>query len=141
MKIHLKKGEKIYINGAVIMVEQRCSIQLLNYATFLLESHVIQAEKTKTPFEQLYFVLQTMLIDPESEGLTRQMYWHLSDNLRRVLVNKDLVSGLSEADDLVKNQKFYEALRVLRGLFTIEYSILQECRAEDPKPTSERAVA
>lgn len=129
MKIHLKKGEKIYINGAVIMVEQRCSIQLLNNVTFLLESHVMQAEKAKTPFEQLYFVLQTMLIDPESEGLTRQMYWHLSDNLWKVLVNKNLLSGLSEADVLVKNQQFYEALRVLRGLFAIEKSILQ-----NPKP-------
>jgi flagellar biosynthesis repressor protein FlbT len=141
MKIHLKKGEKIYINGAVIMVEQRCSIQLLNNVTFLLESHVMQAEKAKTPFEQLYFVLQTMLIDPESEGLTRQMYWHLSDNLRKVLVNKNLLGGLSEADDLVKNQQFYEALRVLRGLFAIENSILQVNEMENQNFTAERAVA
>jgi flagellar biosynthesis repressor protein FlbT len=134
MKIHLKKGEKLYLNGAVIMVEQRCSIQLLNNVTFLLESHVLQADKANTPFEQLYFVLQTMLIDPESEGLTRQLYWHHSDNLRKAIVNKSLVAGLAEADELVKNQQFYEALRVLRGLFSIERIILQSS-------VSERAVA
>jgi flagellar biosynthesis repressor protein FlbT len=141
MKIHLKKGEKIYINGAVILVEQRCSIQLLNNVTFLLESHVMQSEKAKSPFEQLYFVLQTMLIDPESEGLTRQLYWHLSDNLRKILVNKKLLSGLSEADDLVKLQQFYEALRVLRGLFATEKSIIEADQMDANYSNHERAVA
>jgi flagellar biosynthesis repressor protein FlbT len=141
MKIHLKKGEKIYVNGAVIMVEQRCSIQLLNNVTFLLESHVLQADRAKSPFEQLYFVLQTMLIDPESEGLTRQLYWHQSDNLRKALENINLLSGLSEADRLVKNQQFYEALRVLRGLFSIESSVMRTEDINHRNFGSKRAVA
>jgi flagellar biosynthesis repressor protein FlbT len=141
MKIHLKKGEKIYINGAVIKVEQRCSLQLLNNVTFLLESHVMQAERIKTPFEQLYFVLQTMLIDPESEGLTRQMYWHLSDNLRKVLANKNLLSGLSDTDELVKNQQFYDALKILRGLFPLEKLIMHSGTVDNQNLISEKAVA
>ena len=45
MQIHLKKGEKLYVNGAVIRADQRCSLEFLNNVTFLLENHVMQAEK------------------------------------------------------------------------------------------------
>ncbi len=141
MKIHLKRGEKIYINGAVIQVEQRCSIQLLNDVTFLLENHVMQSDMAKTPFEQLYFVLQTMLIDPENEALTRQMYWHLSDNIRQVVDNQKLKDGLERADDLVKAQKYYDALKVLRELFAVEKLILQNNCVDMEFPNLQRAVA
>ena len=78
MQIHLKKGEKLYVNGAVIRADQRCSLEFLNNVTFLLENHVMQAEKADTPLKQIYFVVQTMLIDPDNAQITRELYWHLS---------------------------------------------------------------
>ena len=44
MQIHLKKGEKLYVNGAVIRADHRCSLEFLNNVTFLLENHVMQAD-------------------------------------------------------------------------------------------------
>ena len=45
LKISLKPNEKIYINGAVIRVDRKVTIELLNDVQFLLESHVMQAER------------------------------------------------------------------------------------------------
>ena len=57
MLLKLRAGEKLYINGAVIKVERKATIELLNDATFLLEAHVIQPDEASTPLRQLYFVL------------------------------------------------------------------------------------
>ena len=62
--ISLKSGERIFINGAVVRVDRKVSIEFLNDVTFLLEAHVMQPEQTTTPFRQLYFAAQAMLIDP-----------------------------------------------------------------------------
>ena len=124
MQLHLKKGEKIYINGAVLRVDQRCSIELLNNVTFLLENHVMQADKATTPFRQLYFVVQTMLIEPENAHLTRELYWHQSGCLHAALENNDLLQALHMADNCVKADKCFEALKIIRGLFAREQQLL-----------------
>ena len=41
MNITLHAGEKLYINGAVIRVDRKAKIELLNDVTFLLENHVL----------------------------------------------------------------------------------------------------
>jgi flagellar biosynthesis repressor protein FlbT len=131
MQIHLKKGEKLYVNGAVIRADHRCSLEFLNNVTFLLENHVMQADKAETPFKQIYFVVQTMLIDPENARITRELYWHLSDCLHSTLQNAELIEGLTSADACIRNQRYFDALKVLRGLFEAEGKIL----AAEPKKT------
>ena len=66
MRISLRAGERIYINGAVLRAERKLTFELLNNASFLLENHIIQAEEATTPLRQLYFALQTLLIEPAS---------------------------------------------------------------------------
>ena len=39
-KIFLKANERIFINGAVIRVDRKVSLELLNDVQFLLENHV-----------------------------------------------------------------------------------------------------
>ena len=70
MFIHLKRGEKLYVNGAVLRVDRRTSLEFLNDVTFLLENHVMQAEEAVTPERQLYFVVQSMIMDPGNAGMT-----------------------------------------------------------------------
>ena len=61
MRISLRAGERIYINGAVLRAERKLTFELLNNASFLLENHIIQAEEATTPLRQLYFALQAAL--------------------------------------------------------------------------------
>ena len=41
MCISLRSGEKIYINGAVLRVDRKVTLELINDVTFLLESQVM----------------------------------------------------------------------------------------------------
>ena len=73
MNITLRAGERIYINGAVLRVDRKATLELMNDATFLLETHVMQAEDATTPLRQIYFVVQVMLMDPASARTTAQL--------------------------------------------------------------------
>ena len=64
LKITLKPGEKIYVNGAVIRTDRKVSLEFMNDVQFLLENHVMQPEAAVTPLRQLYFVVHIMLISP-----------------------------------------------------------------------------
>ena len=48
MNITLRAGERFFINGAVIRIDRKASIELLNDVTFLLENHVMQAKDATT---------------------------------------------------------------------------------------------
>ena len=73
MNITLRAGERIYINGAVLRIDRKATIELLNDATFLLETHVMQASDATTPLRQIYFVVQVMLMDPAAAKATTQL--------------------------------------------------------------------
>ena len=140
MKIHLKKGEKIFVNGAVIKVDQKCSIEFLNNVAFLLEAHVMQPDSAITPFQQLYFVIQTLLMSPESEAMTREMYWHHSDALHRVIENRILTEGLLAVDEMVKNLRYFDALKEIRKQFPHEKNVMGKI-TNSPITLNQRKVA
>jgi flagellar biosynthesis repressor protein FlbT len=120
MHIHLKKGEKIYVNGAVLRVDRRASIEFLNDVSFLLEAHVMQAEEATTPVRQLYFIVQAMLIDPNNDALNHDLYRELSERLQATARTKTLRDGLRLAAAKVADGRTFEALKILRGLYAEE---------------------
>ena len=124
MHISLRAGEKIYINGGVLRVDRKVSLELLNDVTFLLESHVIQAEDAKTPLGQLYFVVQLMLIQPSEAEQARAMFRRLLPLLLTTFESREILGGLRTVDQLVCEGRHFEALKTIRGLFAIENSIL-----------------
>lgn len=120
IRISLHPGEKIFINGAVLRVDRKVSIELLNEVTFLLENHVLQSEDATTPLRQLYFVLQTMLIDPDSAEATRAMFRQMTATMLDTFENPRILAGLKFADGQVSSGRHYEALKTIRALFPIE---------------------
>jgi flagellar protein FlbT len=142
MRIFLKSGEKIFVNGAVLRLDRKASIEFLNDVTFLLEGHVIQAEEAKTPLRQLYFVVQTMLIDPANAAVTFELYRHVSERLQQTLTDRQLLDGIRAADASVKAERNFDALKTLRGLFDLEAKLLaRSAAAIAVKKTEEREVA
>jgi flagellar biosynthesis repressor protein FlbT len=124
LRISLRAGERIYVNGAVLRPDRKVSLEFLNDVSFLLESHVMQTEDTITPLRQLYFVAQTMLMEPSSAPATRTLFETSYVSLRSSLENEELLAGLSKAHDLVATDRIYEALKVIRVLFPLEAAIL-----------------
>lgn len=124
LKISLKPNEKIYINGAVLRVDRKVSIELMNDVQFLLETHVLQADEASTPLRQLYFIVQIMLMNPDSADQALGMF---RKSLTLLLVNfadERIKSALKNIDRQVSESQVYEALKAIRALYPIEQAIL-----------------
>jgi flagellar protein FlbT len=120
LKISLKPNEKIYINGAVIRVDRKVSIELMNDVQFLLESHVIQADQASTPLRQLYFILQVMLMNPAAASEARDMFRRSLPMLLASFEDGEICSALKQIDRMVGEDHVYEALKAIRALYPLE---------------------
>jgi len=124
MKVSLRPGERIFVNGAVLRVDRKVSLEFLNDVTFLLESHVMQPEMTTTPLRQLYFIIQNMWIDPRSAAVSRELFDRTFPLLIATFETRAVLDGLRDVAALVAEDKIYDALRSLRPLFAVEDDIL-----------------
>ena len=145
LKISLKPGERIYLNGAVIRVDRKVTVELLNDVQFLLENHVLQADNASTPLRQLYFILQLMLMNPEGAADARAMFRKSLPLLLASFKSEPIRSGLKHVDRLVAENHLFEALKQIRALYRLEEETLQPGAATDThpaaKPAAGRAIA
>lgn len=132
MHLSLRAGERIFINGAVLRVDRKVSIELLNDATFLLENHVLQVEDATTPLRQLYFVVQAMLIDPASADRAMSVFRDLHRATMDSFTNEEVLSGLKNVAELIDGGRLFDALKVIRGLFPTEGIILSKGAGSAP---------
>ncbi len=124
LRISLKSGERIFINGAVLRVDRKVALEFLNDVTFLLENHVLQPEDATTPLKQLYFIAQMMLINPEGVQQTMTMFRKSITMLLATFENEEILAELKRVDGLVSTGKAFEALKAIRGLYPLEEKIL-----------------
>ena len=135
MILSLRAGAKVYLNGAVIRVDRKVNLELLNDVTFLLESHVLQPEEATTPLKQLYFVLQTMLMDPTAAGNVKPMFEAMMASTIACFDQPDVVKGLEGVKASVAGDRMFEALKNLRTLYKVEDAILAEASKTEESPT------
>jgi flagellar biosynthesis repressor protein FlbT len=120
MNITLRAGERIYINGAVLRVDRKATLELMNDATFLLETHVMQAEDAKTPLRQIYFVVQVMLMDPSTARTTAQLAGALINKALEAFEAPPIRQGLANVSDLIGRSRYFEAMKALRAMYPLE---------------------
>jgi flagellar protein FlbT len=120
MNITLRAGERLFINGAVIRLDRKASIELLNDVAFLLEAHVMQGKDATTPLRQVYFAVQVILMDPsnadEAAGLART----LIESAAAAFESEEVRARLRVIKALVARGRYFEALKTLRALFPLE---------------------
>jgi flagellar biosynthesis repressor protein FlbT len=120
MNITLRAGERLYINGAVLRVDRKATLELLNDATFLLEAHVMQAEDATTPLRQIYFVVQVMLMDPASARTTAQLADSLVAKASKAFEATAIRNGLANVLELIGRARYFEAMKALRAMYPLE---------------------
>jgi flagellar biosynthesis repressor protein FlbT len=119
MQIHLKKNEKLYLNGAVIRLDRRGTIELLNDADFLMENHVMQPEQASTPLRQVYFVVQLMLMDPPNAPLLKELFKVNMAQLRRT--STEALTDVAETiEQRVLEGGYFEAMKLIRQSYGFE---------------------
>lgn len=124
LRITLKPGEKIYVNGAVMRADRKVSLEFLNDVQFLLENHVLQPDDATTPLRQLYFVVQTMLMAQGENAEAQAMYRRSLPLTMACFSDERVRAGLKEVDRCVWEGQVYEAMKILRGLYALEEAIL-----------------
>ncbi len=120
LKITLRAGERIFINGGVLRVDRKVSLELMNDVIFLLEQHVMKPEDTTTPFKQLYFMIQMMLMDPSLHMKARTMARESVANLLGSISNRVLKQGLIDTAELLDSDRPFDALKKVRSLLPVE---------------------
>ena len=139
MHINLRAGEKLYLNGAVLRADRKVSLELMNDAAFLLEAHVISPETATTPLRQLYFIVQMMLMNPQDAAQARRVF---ASSLAAMLVAYDdlvVQDVLATCAKLVAKDRFFDALKALRGAFALDDTLLGRM-PEPPRSASQKAA-
>ncbi len=124
MHLSLRAGERVFVNGAVLRVDRKVGIELLNDAAFLLEGHVLQAEEATTPLRQLYFIVQMMLINPDGAEQAMTMFRKSVVMLLTCFRNEEVLAELKHIDGMVTQGRAFEALKAIRALYPTEEQIL-----------------
>jgi flagellar biosynthesis repressor protein FlbT len=138
LQISLRPGERIYVNGAVLKVDRKVSLEFLNDVTFLLEHHVLQPEDTRTPLRQLYFIVQTVLIDPASSADAGSMFHNSLSSLLDTFKNEQIRKGLLDARESFDRGRTFDALKSLRSLFAVEDELLGKANRSDNGDSQQR---
>ncbi len=120
MNITLRAGERFFINGAVIRIDRKASIELLNDVTFLLENHVMQTKDATTLTRQTYFAVQIMLMDPGAAATAAPLASSLIQTALGAYRTPELLAGLRGAAQSLAKGRNFEALKTLRTLFPLE---------------------
>ena len=134
LKIHLKKGQKVIINGAVVESTSPHNVSLLvrNDAAILRDSDILAPEDAVTPASRVYYALQCLYIFSDE----------YDDNLRRF--NEYLEGYIKAAPSatviaeklwkLIDEREFYKALKSAQDLIEHEgkvFSYVQERLSEE----------
>ena len=120
MNITLRAGERIYINGAVLRLDRKATIELLNDAAFLLEAHVMQVDDATTPLRQIYFVVQVMVMDPVAAPATMQLARELIEKACQAFMTPEIKLGLQTVTESIARSRYFEAMKTLRSLYGAE---------------------
>ena len=138
LKVSLRPGEKIYINGAVVRVDRKVTLELLNDVQFLLESHVLQLNEASTPLRQLYFILQVMLMNPTGASQAYEMFRNTLPLMLASFSEPEICGTLKHIDRMVGEGHVFEALKAIRSLYPLEVRALGE---NDDMPAASRPIA
>jgi flagellar biosynthesis repressor protein FlbT len=139
LKISLKPNEKIYLNGAVIRVDRKVTLELLNDVQFLLESHVLQIDEASTPLRQLYFILQVMLMNPTGAADAYELFRKSLPLMLASFDDPEITSTLKHVDQMVGEGHVFEALKAIRSLYALEREALGD-NDDEPQNLTQTAT-
>lgn len=123
-RVTLRAGERIFINGAVVKADGRTTLEILNDVPYLTEAEILHAQQTVTPLRQLYFILQTMVMEPGGAERAKGVYDDTMHWLQTAFENPAVLAGLKVIDSHVAVGSPFEGLRTLRTLIPVEDAIL-----------------
>ncbi len=127
LKLTLKPGEKIAVNGAVILNgDRRAEFVVENHAQVLRERDIMRAEEATTPARRVYLPVMMMALDPANRVQAFPEFEQRLTELAGVLSNQRALALCLKISAAVANAAYYRALGHCRALIDFENERLSD---------------
>lgn len=125
LKLSLKPGERIVVNGAVIENGDRRSVFVIeNRARVLRESDIMQPEDAVTPASLIYLAVMMMYIELEPGKALFADYDKRMREFTNAVTTAQALETCALINVHVANRDFYKALSACRELMAFEQTRL-----------------
>jgi flagellar protein FlbT len=124
LRISLRDGEKMIVNGAVIRSLGRSNIQLENHAAILRGREVMAPEEANTPARRLYFACMMAYIDTDARETHQDAILTLLSDLLRALEAPEAKAACASLAHNLALSDYYRALADCRVLISYEAEVL-----------------
>lgn len=124
LKIQLKKGQKIIINGAVLenASSRTASLLVMNNASILRDADILTAEDAVTPAARVYYSLQCMYLFPEQRDTYLPSLNEFIEAYDKAAPSAGII--ISELRHFVEDDRMYNALKKGHELIDHEHKVL-----------------
>lgn len=125
LKLDLKTGEKLVVNGAVLEnVGPNAKVLVHNRASILREKEILSTEECATPASRVYFSLQCAYMFPSRQDDYLKLFrQYLKDYLKACPSAAEIGTAINEAVD---RGDLYRGLRETRRLIHHEMNTLAQ---------------
>jgi flagellar protein FlbT len=121
LKLTLKPGEKIAINGAVIMNgDRRAEFVVENHASVLRERDIMRTDEATTPARRVYLPVMMMALDPAARKTAFGEFERRLTEIAGVLSDPAGLTLCLRISAAVANGSYYKALGHCRALIEFE---------------------
>ncbi len=137
LKLSLKPGEKLVLNGAVLTNgDKRASLIIQNKACLLRERDIMQPEDASTPARRIYLPIMMMYLDSEASEQYYNDFALRMTEFMGAIRNREALASCVEISRDVMSTNYYRALMTCKKLFDFE----QERLSYDPQGLPKHAA-
>lgn len=136
LRISLRNGEPVIVNGAVLRAVGRTDLVLENEATILRGREVMKPQDADSPAKQLYFACMMAYIDPADIARHQQALLERLELLMSALVSPEAKSVCVQFAQKVATGQFYQALADCRWLIAYEAEAIARPAAQAATPAA-----
>lgn len=126
LKISLKPGERIAVNGAVLINgARRSSLVIENKARVLREIDIMQPAEADTPAKRVYLPIMLMYLDPTTRDAAHTEFEKRLLEFVGAIRNREILARCATLSAHVVNGDYYKALSLCRQLIDYEKTRLE----------------
>ena len=125
LRISLRNGEPVIVNGAVLRSVGRTDLMVENSATILRGRDVMKPEEADSPARQLYFACMMAYIDQSELKTHQDALLERLEKLMAALEAQEAKAVCIPFAQKVATGQFYRALADCRWLIGYEAQVLQ----------------
>lgn len=141
LRIALKDGEKVVLNGAVLRSVGRTELLVESKAALLRGREIMSPEDAVTPAQQLYFHTMMAYIDPDRRDLHQRGVVDCLGQVARLLASDNANRLAMSFAAHAAGMQYYRALSDCRHLIALEGEALAAVDLPAAEAAPEPAVA